>query len=642
MNLKRAAEPQWARKTPVPPSTERRGSGPGSATIAAPPSGNGNGHAANGHATNGHAAANGNAAANGHGQPPPAAAAETQSQVGRRLSDFILAEGLITPDQFALVLAEQKKTNEKLATVVVRLGLMTEEQMMHAQSLHYRIPSVKFPEAIPAEILRMVPAAIARKYEVLPIGRSAGALTLAMVDPTNLSAVDDVAFRTGMRVFPVICLPALIRAAIDASYDQVKTGLASALSDAEAEVVSADDSRESMNPNELRASADQVPVVRLVNMILLEGIQRGASDIHLEPEEKTLHVRYRIDGVLQDVMTPAKRLEPAIVSRLKIMANLDIAERRLPQDGRIKFRDTAREVDFRVSMIPALFGESVVLRILDKSALKLDLTQLGFDGWSLEQFQKAIKSPHGMILVTGPTGSGKTTTLYSGLSAVNSPDVHILTLEDPVEYNLPRVNQVQVNDEIGLTFATALRSFLRHDPDVILVGEMRDQETAQIANRAALTGHLVLSTLHTNDAASTVARLLDMGIPPFLLASSLRLVVAQRLIRKVCEDCKQPYEMDEAKLVDYGYVSRGVGAVTLQRGRGCAVCSQTGLKGRVAIYEVMPVTREVKDLVLQGAPPMEICKVARDQGMKTLREAALAKLIDGVTTIEEVLRVTTE
>jgi len=578
------------------------------------------------------------APANGNGQ---AAASDAQSTVGRRLSDFILAEGLISPAQFAVVLAEQKKTNEKLATLVVRLGLMTEEQMMHAQSLHYRIPSVKFPESVPAEILRLVPAAIARKYEVLPIGRSAGALTLAMVDPTNLSAVDDVAFRTGMRVFPVICLPSLLRAAIEAAYENTRAGLANALSDAEAEVA-VDDPTESLNLSELRASADQVPVVRLVNMILLEGVQRGASDIHLEPEEKTLHVRLRIDGVLQDVMTPAKKLEAAMVSRIKIMANLDIAERRLPQDGRIKFRDGSRELDFRVSILPALFGESVVLRILDKSALRLDLAQLGFDARSLDQFQKAIRSPHGMIVVTGPTGSGKTTTLYSALSAVNSPDIHILTLEDPVEYNLPRVNQVQVNDEIGLTFATALRSFLRHDPDVILLGEIRDQETAVIANRAALTGHLVLSTLHTNDAASSVARLLDMGIPPFLLASSLRLVVAQRLIRKICEECKQTYEVDEAALVEHGYVSRDVGRVKVAKGRGCAACAQTGYRGRVAIYEVLPITREVKDLVLRAGSPAEICKVARDQGMKTLRDAALQKVLDGVTTLDEMLRVTCE
>src|SRR2546421_7772217 len=611
MNLKRATD-----------HSTRKAAG---AAVAPAPT-NGNGHGGNGHAS------------------VPGASAyigDGQSQVGRRLSDFLLAEALITATQFSTVLAAQKKTNEKLATLVVRLGLMTEEQMMHAQSLHYRIPSVKFPDSIHAEILRMVPAAIARKHEVLPIGRSAGALTLAMVDPTNLSAVDDVAFRTGMRVFPVICLPSVLRAAIETSYDHARKGLASALSDAEAEVAP-EELHEGINLNELRASADQVPVVRLVNMILLEGIQRGASDIHLEPEEKMLHVRYRVDGLLQDVMTPAKKLEPAIVSRLKIMANLDIAERRLPQDGRIKFREASREIDFRVSIIPALFGESVVLRILDKSALQLDMAQLGFDPRGLEEFQKAIKSPHGMIVVTGPTGSGKTTTLYSALSAVNSPDIHVLTLEDPVEYNLPRVNQVQVNDEIGLTFAAALRSFLRHDPDVILVGQIRDQETAAIASRAALTGHLVLSTLHTNDAASSVARLLDMAIPPFLLASSLRLVVAQRLIRKVCEECKRTHEVDESTLVDYGYVSRGVGKITLCKGRGCAACTHSGLKGRIAIYEIMPITREIKALVAQGAPTAEICKVARDQGMTTLREAAIGKLIAGVTTLEEVLRVTSE
>jgi type IV pilus assembly protein PilB len=499
-----------------------------------------------------------------------------QSAVGRRLSDFILAEGLITPDQFALALAEQKRTNEKLATTVVRLGLMTEEQMMHAQSLHYRIPSVKFPSEIPAEILRLVPAAIARKHEVMPIGRSAGAVTLAMVDPTNLSAVDDVAFRTGMRVFPVICLPSLLRAAIEAAYETPRAaGLASALSDAESQVA-VDMANDSMNPNELRASADQVPVVRLVGTILLEGVLRGASDIHLEPDEKTLHVRFRVDGILQDVMTPAKKLEPAIVSRVKIMANLDIAERRLPQDGRIKFRDAGREVDFRVSILPSFFGESVVLRILDKTALQLDLAQLGLDAHGLEQLQKAIRSSHGMIVVTGPTGSGKTTTLYSALSAINSPDVHIVTLEDPVEYNLPRVNQVQVNDEIGLTFAASLRSVLRHDPDVILVGEVRDQDTAVIATRAALTGHLVLTTLHTNDAASSILRLLDMEIPPFLLGSSLRLVVAQRLVRKICDECKQSYAVDEAALVEHGYASSGVGTVTLYKGRGCSTCTPTG------------------------------------------------------------------
>jgi type IV pilus assembly protein PilB len=577
-------------------------------------------------------------------EAPPASGAETQTPVGRRLSDFFLAEALITPEQFGQALAEMKRSNEKLPNVVVRLGFMTEDQMVTAQAHHYKLPSVPFPAGgIPPEILRLVPAAIARKHEVMPIGRSAGAITLAMVDPTNLSAVDDVAFRTGMRVFPVICRPSHIRQAIEASYESPRFTLASALTEAEAEANAMEPALDArLSALELRASADQVPVVRLVNMILLDGIQRGASDIHLEPGEQNFQVRCRVDGILHDVMTPAKRLEPAVISRIKIMANLDIAERRLPQDGRIKFREGAREIDFRVSIIPALFGESVVLRLLDKSALKLDLNQLGFDPWSLEQFQKAVNSPHGMILVTGPTGSGKTTTLYSALQTVNSPTVHILTLEDPVEYNLPRVNQVQVNDEIGLSFASALRSFLRHDPDIILVGEMRDLETAQVANRAALTGHLVLSTLHTNDAPSTIARLLDMGLPPFLLSSSLRLVVAQRLVRKICEECKVTYDVQEDSLLPHGYTAQGEGVITLAKGKGCNTCSFTGLKGRLAIYEVMPVTPEIRELMVGNATTTELCKAARDQGMRTLREAGLAKVIEGVTTIEEVLRVTSE
>jgi type IV pilus assembly protein PilB len=573
----------------------------------------------------------------------PDAGSDGQTQ-RRRLSDFLLATGLITAEQFAQVLAEQKKTNEKLPVMVVRLGFMTEDQMVAAQARHYRIPFVVFPEGgIPAEILRLVPAAIALRHEIVPFGRSTGSLTLAMVDPTNLSALDDVAFRTGLRVCPVVARPSAIRQALEQFYEVQKVTLASALSEAEAEVApQPGESVESANPLDLRASADQAPVVRLVNMILLDAIARGASDIHLEPSERFLQVRFRTDGVLHDIMTAAKRVEPAIVSRVKIMASLDIAERRLPQDGRIRFRDASREIDFRVSVIPALYGESIVLRILDKSTLKLDLTQLGFDPWSLAEFQKAIRNPHGMILVTGPTGSGKTTTLYSALQTVNSPDIHILTLEDPVEYNIPRVNQVQVNEEIGFGFASALRSFLRHDPDVILVGEMRDLDTAQIANRAALTGHLVLSTLHTNDAPSTVTRLIDMGIPPFLLASSLRLVVAQRLARKICEACRELYEVDESDLVVHGLTPQGRGRLMLARGRGCHVCSFIGLKGRMALYEVMPVTREICELIGRGAGSAEIKKVAADLGMLTLRTAGLSKVLEGFTTVEEVLRVTGE
>src|SRR2546428_11141 len=394
--------------------------------------------------------------------------------------------------------------------------------------------------------------------------------------------------------------------------------------------------------NELRSSADEVPIVRLVNSILLDAMKRGASDIHVDPGDGTLGIRYRIDGILHEVMAPPKRVEPALVSRLKIMANLDIAERRLPQDGRIKLRQQSREIDFRVSVLPSVFGESVVLRLLDKQSLKTDLTQLGFEPAALGDFQKAVGAPHGLIVITGPTGSGKTTTLYSALHTVNSKDRNIVTVEDPVEYELVGATQVQVSDEIGRTFAAALRSFLRHDPDVILVGEMRDQETAQIAVRAALAGHLVLSTLHTNSAAESISRLTDMGVPPFLLSSSLRLVVAQRLARKVCQKCREPYEADEELLIPYGHAPLGIGRCTLYKGRGCDACHFTGMKGRIALYEVLAATPEIRGLILASTFVNEIRDVAAKQGMKTLREAGLLKVLEGVTTPEEVLRVTTE
>jgi type IV pilus assembly protein PilB len=391
---------------------------------------------------------------------------------------------------------------------------------------------------------------------------------------------------------------------------------------------------------ELKGSADEAPVVKLVNMVLVDAIQKGSSDVHFEPYEKVFRVRFRIDGVLHEMLAPPKKLEPAIISRLKIMANLDIAERRMPQDGRIKLRYNTREIDFRVSVLPTIFGEKAVLRILDKDALKLDLTQLGFDAWSLEQFTKAIKQPYGMVLITGPTGSGKTTTLYSAIHTINSPDVNIMTAEDPVEYNLKGVNQVQVNEAVGRTFAAALRSFLRQDPDVILVGETRDLETAQISVRAALTGHLVFSTLHTNDCPSTIARLVDMGIPPFLVASSLQLILAQRLGRKVCKDCREPYAADEDSLAPYGHQPEGRGRVQLFKGKGCPNCNFTGMKGRVAFYEVMPITQELRDLILKAAPTADIRATAQAQGLKTLRQAGLIKVLEGITTVDEVLRVT--
>jgi type IV pilus assembly protein PilB len=450
---------------------------------------------------------------------------------------------------------------------------------------------------------------------------------------------------TNLQVLPLVASQTAIKKAVDRNYESKTEAITSVLSDmqtdlANVEVVEEGEEGAKVDVFELKESADEAPVVKLVNMVLVDAIQKGASDIHFESYEKIFRIRFRMDGVLHEMLAPPKRLESAILSRLKIMSNLDIAERRLPQDGRIKLRYNNREIDFRVSTLPTIFGEKAVLRILDKEALKLDMTQLGFDEWSLEKFSAAIHQPYGMVLITGPTGSGKTTTLYSGIHTINSPDVNIMTAEDPVEYNLKGVNQVQINEGVGRTFAAALRSFLRQDPDVILVGETRDLETAQISIRAALTGHLVFSTLHTNDCPSTVARLLDMGIPPFLVASSLLLIVAQRLGRKICRQCREPYEADEESLATYGHVPSGKGRVQFYKSKGCATCNFTGMKGRVAIYEVMPITEEIRDGILKNASTAELRAIAQSQGMKSLRQAGLTKVIEGTTTIEEVLRVT--
>ncbi len=566
--------------------------------------------------------------------------------VSRRLGDLLIGEGLISVEQLQHALADQKGTSEKLGSVLVRLNLIHEDQLIGFLSRQYGVPSITLSQLdIDLEVLKLVPAQIAKKYEILPTNRTGNALTLAMADPTNVFALDDVAFMTNLQVMPVVASQSAIRKAIERNYDSQTSAMSEVITAmqeevGDVEVVDDDGSGSKVDVIELKESADEAPVVKLVNMILVDAIRRGASDIHLEPYEKVFRVRFRIDGVLQEIMTPPKRLEPALISRVKIMSNLDIAERRLPQDGRIKLRYGTKEIDFRVSTLPTIFGEKTVMRILDKEALKLDLTMLGFDPWSLENFQKAIHSPYGMILITGPTGSGKTTTLYSAIHTVNSPDVNILTAEDPVEYNLKGVNQVQINDDIGRTFSAALRSFLRQDPDVILVGETRDLETAQIGIRAALTGHLVLTTLHTNDCPSTIARLLDMGIPPFLVSSSLLLILAQRLGRKICQECKEPFEEDEDSLIPYGHVSQGLGKVSFYKGKGCPVCNFTGLKGRVAIYEVMPVTQEIRDLILRNAPTAEIRDMAVSQGMRTLRQSGLQKVLEGTTTVEEVLRVT--
>ena len=563
-----------------------------------------------------------------------------------RLGDRLVAEKLISPDQLQRALAEQKGSADKLGTILVRLQFITEDSLVSFLSKQYAMPAITVAQVDPdPDVLKLVPEQIAKKHSVLPIKRIGNTLTLAMADPTNVFALDDVGFMTGLQIQPVVASEAAIRKAFERLYETGASvnDMMSELEEADTDVEVVEDGEAAFTKADvfdLKESADEAPVVRLINMILTDAIRRGASDIHLEPYEKVFRVRFRIDGVLHEIMTPPKRLEAALTSRVKIMATMDIAERRLPQDGRIKLRYHQREIDFRVSTLPTIFGEKTVMRILDKEALQLDLGALGFDPWSLEQFSKAIHSPYGMILITGPTGSGKTTTLYSAIHTINSPDINIMTAEDPVEYNLKGVNQVQVNDEIGRTFAACLRSFLRQDPDVILVGETRDLETAQIGIRAALTGHLVLSTLHTNDCPSTPARLLDMGIPPFLVSSSLQLILAQRLGRKICKDCKEPYEASEESLAPYGHVPQGTGTVNFYKGKGCQTCNFTGLKGRVAIYEVMPVTSELRDLMLRNATTAEIRETACSQGMKTLRQNALQKVVDGITTVEEVLRVT--
>ena len=562
----------------------------------------------------------------------------------RRLGDLLVAEGLITEEQLTKALDEQKGSTEKLGTILLKLNFVQEEQLIGFLSRQYGIPSITLSQLdIDPEVLKLVPSAIAKKYEVLPIKKQGTALTLAMADPTNVFALDDVAFMTNLQVTPVVASQAAIRKAIERNYDEnaavidVMTALSAEVSNVE---VVEDETPSKVDIFELKESADEAPVVKLVNMVLVDAIRKSASDIHWEPYEKVFRIRFRIDGVLHEMLAPPKRLEAAIISRLKIMSNLDIAERRMPQDGRIKLRYNTREIDFRVSILPTIFGEKAVLRILDKDALKLDLTQLGFDAWSMDKFTWAIKQPYGMVLITGPTGSGKTTTLYSAIHTINSPEHNIMTAEDPVEYNLKGVNQVQVDEGVGRTFSAALRSFLRQDPDVILVGETRDLETAQISIRAALTGHLVFSTLHTNDCPSTVARLVDMGIPPFLISSALQLILAQRLGRKVCKDCKEPYEADEESLVPYGHVPTGLGKTQFYKGKGCQVCNFTGMKGRIALYEVMPISQGLRDAILKAAPTAELREIAQAEGMKTLRQAGLMKVIEGTTTVDEVLRVT--
>jgi len=577
--------------------------------------------------------------------PPMAARTpDAPPRLSRRLGELLLGAGLINQHQLDEALAEQKSSQQKLGGILGRRGFLSERQMLEVLSQQYGIPTVDLSAVTPEpELLKLVPADLARKYCVLPVERHDTSIHLAVPDPTELSALDAIGFITGLHVVPLLAELDEIQATIDRVYESSPTK-ADVLDELQSriniEVVTGRETKSILDLSEAGASAADAPIVRLVNTTLLEGIRRGASDIHLEPLEKSLRVRYRIDGRLVSAMTLPKRCEAPMMARIKILAELDIAQHRLPQDGRIKLLYNRRPIALRVSVVPMLFGESISLRILEGAVLQPNLSQIGFDATGLSEFLKAIQNPNGVILITGPTGSGKTTTLYSGIHLLSKQDLKIVTVEDPVEYALDGVNQVNVQEEIGRTFATTLRSFLRHDPDVILVGEMRDLETAQTAIRAGLTGHLVLSTLHTNDCASTIARLLDMTIPPFLLSTALRLLVAQRLIRRLCPECREPYEVDEESLIPHGHTAQGRGRCTIYRAKGCAACDFRGLRGRVGIFEVMPVTPDIADLIRKGGSAKDIRTAARERGMKTLREAGLLRALEGVTSVEEVTQAT--
>jgi type IV pilus assembly protein PilB len=561
----------------------------------------------------------------------------------QRLGQLLLERDIITKEQLARALSEKGDSGERLGNVLLRLGLIAESELVDALSTLFGTPRVTVPEdGVDPDLVRLVPGATARKYDLFPIRRINGCLTVAMADPSNLRALDDVSFATSLRAVPGIAPVSAIRRAIERHYEapEAQLILTPELAGRDVELIDLPAAGRSADLADLRAWADQAPVIRLVNTILAEAISQSASDIHLEPFETGLHVRYRLDGVLQRARTLPKRAEAGIVSRIKIMAELDIAERRLPQDGRLKLRYEGREIDVRVSSMPTVCGESVCMRLLDRQAVRLRLGDLGLGGASLEQFTRAIDGQDGMVLITGPTGSGKTTTLYSAIERLRPRDLKIMTVEDPVEYHLDGVTQVAVHDDIGRTFASVLRTFLRHDPDILLVGEMRDGETAQIGIRAALTGHLVLATLHTIDCSSAVPRLLDMGVPGSLLASCLRLTVSQRLVRRICAGCREPYEADQAMLAAHGHAPAGSGKVVLYRGRGCRSCRFTGMRGRVAVYEIMPTSPEIAQLIARNGSTNEVRDSARRNGLLSLRQAGLSKVVEGVTTLAEVLRVT--
>ena len=561
-----------------------------------------------------------------------------------RLGELLVREKLITADQLKKAIEEQRTSGGRLGYNLAKLGLINEKDLTAFLSKQYGIPSVDpATTEVDPEVIKLIPEDVANKYQVIPISRTGSTLVLAMADPSNIFAIDDIKFLTGYNVESMVASEVAIKAAIEKYYTahEAEMELGDVLTEFDEMEMEILHGEEDVDVNDLKKAVEDAPVVKLVNIILTDAIKKGASDIHVEPYEKSFRVRYRVDGVLSEVMKPPLKLKNAIVSRMKIMSNLDIAERRLPQDGRIKMKlGKGKEMDYRVSVLPTLFGEKVVMRLLDKSNLQLDMTKLGFEEKPLKDFKDAIEKPWGMVLVTGPTGSGKTTTLYSALSELNKVSDNISTAEDPVEFNLAGINQVQMHEAIGLNFASALRSFLRQDPDIIMVGEIRDFETAEIAVKAALTGHMVLSTLHTNDAPSTVNRLLNMGIEPFLISSATNLILAQRLARKICKDCKEEIHVPPQALIEIGIPPEEAKTFKCFHGKGCATCNGTGCKGRIALYEVMPMTEGLKELVLNGASSAELKRGAIKEGMKSLRMSGITKIKEGITTIEEVVRAT--
>jgi type IV pilus assembly protein PilB len=570
--------------------------------------------------------------------------------MSQRLGDLLVKEKVITQEQLEQATKLQKESHTRLASALVKLGFLSDEDVTNFLSRQYGVPAINLSyfEIDPA-VVKLIPYETSKRYQILPLSRVGASLTIAMVDPTNVFAMDDIKFMTGFNIEPVVASESSIIEGIDKAYgtskeEELEQVMQSMNDLGEGTDIELQAEEHELELKELEKAADEAPIVKLVNLVLTDAVKRGASDIHMEPYEKEFRVRFRIDGVLQSIMNPPLKLKDAITSRLKIMAKLDISEKRLPQDGRIMLKmqigGKKKQLDFRVSTLPTLWGEKIVLRLLDKENLRLDMTKLGFEQESLTKFEKAILKPYGMVLVTGPTGSGKTNTLYSSISRLNQPDTNIMTAEDPVEFQLGGVNQVQMKEQIGLNFATALRAFLRQDPNIILVGEIRDFETAEIAIKAALTGHLVLSTLHTNGAPETITRLMNMGIEPFLVATSVHLICAQRLVRRICKDCAEPVEVPPQALIDEGYTPEESKTVQIMKGVGCATCNKTGYKGRTGLYEVMEVDDEIRELVLVGASAIELKKKAIERGMITLRRSGLIKVAQGWTTLEEVARET--